>query len=181
VSPQHVVVFCTGFNHEAKFDNITSFDVVDMKGVRFVVLADAKSHRDYFAADKVIWVHSEPMEKSSSDGDKDSYGAKVARVRADFDALGKACKLYKLDMARYPEKIDELWQAPAGAKNWKGPYIEDAPPAPRDPWGNPYVYTPPKGSTPLGLMSYGSDGAPGGVGEAQDLTTENISDIEDGK
>jgi general secretion pathway protein G len=106
-----------------------------------------------------------------------SYGAKVVKVQADFDAIGKGVKLFYLDCGRYPQQISDLWQAPGNSKNWKGPYLENTPPAPNDPWGNPYNYTPPMSGTHYVLTCYGSDGAPGGTGDAQDLTTDNIQQI----
>ena len=107
------------------------------------------------------------------------YDAKVKKVMADFDAMKKAIQLFKIDLGRYPQRLDELWQAPGGAKNWKGPYLENTPPAPQDPWGNEYIYTPPQGNTTFLMTSYGADGTPGGQPgtEAQDLTTQNITQV----
>ncbi len=107
-----------------------------------------------------------------------TYDAKVKKVMADFDALNKAIKLFKLDMGRYPQRLEELWTPPGGAKNWKGPYLENTPPGPKDPWGNDYTYTPPLSGTKYTLTSYGADSAPGGTGENQDLTTDNITTVD---
>src|SRR5580704_7636536 len=60
-----------------------------------------------------------------------TYDAKVKKVMADFDAMKKAINLFKLDNGRYPQRLDDLWQAPGGAKNWKGPYLENTPPGPK--------------------------------------------------
>ena len=109
-----------------------------------------------------------------------TYDAKVKKVMADFDSFKKAIQLYKLDCGSYPQQIDALWTAPGNAKNWKGPYLENTPPAPQDPWGNNYTYTPPLSSGHYVITSYGADGAPGGVGENQDLTTDNINTINTG-
>src|SRR5436309_12811612 len=64
-----------------------------------------------------------------------TYDAKVKKVMADFDAMQKAIKMFKIDNGRYPSRLDDLWQAPGGSKNWKGPYLDNTPPAPKDPWG----------------------------------------------
>jgi general secretion pathway protein G len=110
-----------------------------------------------------------------------TYDAKVKKVMADFDSMKKAIQLFKLDMGKYPQRLDDLWTPPGGAKNWKGPYLENTPPAPSDPWGNPYTYTPPLGSAGKYVITcYGEDGAPGGTAEAQDLTTDNITQISTG-
>jgi general secretion pathway protein G len=109
-----------------------------------------------------------------------SYGAKVTKVMADFDAMGKGVKLFYLDVGRYPQQLQDLWQAPGNAKSWKGPYLENTPPAPNDPWGNPYTFTPPMSGTHYLFTSYGSDGAPGGTGDAQDITSDNVQQILNG-
>jgi general secretion pathway protein G len=57
-----------------------------------------------------------------------------------------------------------------------GPYLDGAPPAPNDPWGNPYLYTK-QGSSKYLISSLGADGAPGGQGEDQDLTSDNIAQV----
>ena len=111
-----------------------------------------------------------------------TYDAKVKKVQADFDAIKKAIELYKLDNGKYPQRLDDLWQAPGGLKNWKGPYLNDAPPAPQDPWGTAYKYDPPTGSGGFTITSYGADGAPGpGSGiEDQDLDSKNITKVNTG-
>jgi general secretion pathway protein G len=45
-------------------------------------------------------------------------------------------------------------------------------PVPPDPWGNAYVYTIPSATAgkDYDLISYGSDGQPGGAGDAADIT-----------
>lgn len=102
-----------------------------------------------------------------------TYKAKVTKVMADFDAMKKACDLFKLNTGSYPKRIEDLWQS-SGAKGWNGPYID---PDPKDPWGNSYKYDPPLSGGRPKFTSYGEQGAPGGSGEEQDLTTENIQQI----
>jgi general secretion pathway protein G len=109
-----------------------------------------------------------------------TYGAKVIKVQTDFNAMRNAIDMFKLDTGRYPTQLAELWQQPGGVKKWTGPYLLDTPPGPKDPWGNDYVFTPPVGSTPYVITSYGDDGSPGGQGESQDLTTQNINQIAGG-
>jgi general secretion pathway protein G len=103
-----------------------------------------------------------------------TYKAKVTKVMADFDAMKKAIDIYKLNVGKYPSKLEDLWQAPGGAKGWNGPYIDADP---KDPWGNAYKYEAPIGTGKPKLICYGEDGAPSGTGEAQDITTENINQI----
>jgi general secretion pathway protein G len=40
---------------------------------------------------------------------------------------------------------------------------------PNDPWNNPYRYTYPAANGDLEILSLGSDGTPGGEGEASDI------------
>ncbi|MBI3723108.1 type II secretion system major pseudopilin GspG [bacterium] len=107
-----------------------------------------------------------------------TYKAKVVKVQTDFKVLRDAIDMFKLNTGRYPQRLEDLWTQPGGVKNWAGPYIKDAPPAPKDPWSNDYIYTPPLSSSNYLITSYGADGAPGGVGENQDLTTANINQID---
>ena len=103
-----------------------------------------------------------------------TYKAKGTKVMADFDTMKKAIQMYKLNTGQYPQQLSQLWQS-SGAKGWMGPYID---PSPKDPWGNDYVYTPPLSGGHFVITSYGADGVAGGVGENQDLTTDNITTID---
>jgi general secretion pathway protein G len=99
--------------------------------------------------------------------------AKVSKAKADLDTLQSSIQQFRLDCDRYPsteEGIQALRAAPADvASKWKGPYLTKD--VPNDPWGNPYHYTYPgqNGPDTFDLVSYGSDGQPGGEGEAADI------------
>jgi general secretion pathway protein G len=64
-------------------------------------------------------------------------------------------------------------QRPSGtsAALWRGPYLRRG--VRRDPWDNPYSYASPGLSSQAGyeLLSLGADGAPGGSGDAADITS----------
>jgi general secretion pathway protein G len=105
-----------------------------------------------------------------------TYGAKVTKVMADFDSMKKAIQMFKIDTGSYPDRLDDLWAQPGGKKGWKGPYLDNAPPAPVDPWGNVYIYSK-QGNSKFLLSSLGADGAPSGQGEDQDLTSDNIQQV----
>jgi len=82
-----------------------------------------------------------------------------------------AMELYKLDAGRYPtpdEGLPALVRAPATDPAWNGPYIVD-PSALNDPWGKPYMFKIPGDHGEVDVYSYGSDGQPGGTGEAKDV------------
>ncbi|WP_353229022.1 type II secretion system major pseudopilin GspG [Novosphingobium sp.] len=82
-----------------------------------------------------------------------------------------AMELYKLDAGRYPspeEGLQALVKAPASDPAWNGPYIADAA-ALTDPWGKPYLLKIPGDHGEVDIYSLGSDGQPGGTGEAKDV------------
>ena len=103
--------------------------------------------------------------------------AKSVAAQAQISTLGAALDAYRLDNGRYPtteQGLAALWQQPTGAPrpaNWRGPYLRQPPPS--DPWGAAFVYRFPGERTPTGfdLSSLGADGAPGGTGEAADVTS----------
>jgi general secretion pathway protein G len=100
-----------------------------------------------------------------------SQQAKDAAARADINAnLSAALDLFEMHNGRYPstaEGLAALRAAPAGAVDWKGPYLKRA--VPLDPWGKPYVYRSPgqHNREDYDLSSVGPDGA---EGTADDIT-----------
>ena len=97
--------------------------------------------------------------------------SEVKVARAQIDALGKALDQYRLDVGHYPsteQGLAALFTAPANESRWDGPYLQKSVPA--DPWGNPYVFAMPGEHAEYDLLSYGRDGAPGGEGQAADIT-----------
>lgn len=103
--------------------------------------------------------------------------AKGATARSQIEMLGAALDAYRLDNGRYPtgqQGLEALWTAPTAEprpSNWRGPYTRKA--IPVDPWDHPYVYRNPAEQSRSGydLLSYGSDGKPGGDGDAADITS----------
>jgi general secretion pathway protein G len=101
--------------------------------------------------------------------------ARVQTATAQIKLLRGAVETMRLDIHVYPTAEQGLKllvdppSDPALRQKWKGPYLEEA--VPPDPWGNPYLYEP--GDSSAGkrfvIYSYGADGKPGGVGDAQDI------------
>lgn len=93
-------------------------------------------------------------------------------AKAQIDAFSKALDAYRLDVGTFPttgEGLGALRAQPGSAQGWRGPYLGKAIPA--DPWGKPYVYrSPGTAGGDYDLISYGKDGAPGGTGDAADIT-----------
>ncbi|WP_371396359.1 type II secretion system major pseudopilin GspG [Fretibacter rubidus] len=104
--------------------------------------------------------------------------AKQTATQAQVKSLRLALDTYALDTGRYPnaqEGMAVLFTPPAGDNgSWAGPYMEGT--MPLDPWDNAYIYQPPlmtdngRQTVPL-VISYGADGAPGGVGLNADISS----------
>jgi general secretion pathway protein G len=99
--------------------------------------------------------------------------AKQAQARTQIELFGAALDQFRLDTGTYPPAsvgLEALVRNP-NMPNWSGPYLK-ANTVPRDPWGNPYHYKCcPGDHGEYDLWTEGSDGAPGGEGEAADITS----------
>jgi general secretion pathway protein G len=98
--------------------------------------------------------------------------SRQAAARVQIELLGAALDQFKLDVGRYPssqEGLQALQQSPGNAPGWEGPYLKKE--VPRDPWGAPYQYRSPGEHGEYDIASLGSDGTPGGDGEAGDVTS----------
>jgi general secretion pathway protein G len=96
-------------------------------------------------------------------GSRQPGRAKHAAATTDVSMLGSAIDLFEQDTGRVPtdaEGFSVLFNAPADAWHWRGPYISGVP---NDPWGRSYIYhaTRPSGSHPYTLLSAGPDGVEG--------------------
>ena len=100
--------------------------------------------------------------------------ALVQKAKGDIRILEQALEMYRLDMFDYPEQdagLDALKELPSGAdeaRYRKGGYIKLLP---NDPWGRPYVYRYPGENGVYDIISYGSDGEPGGEDQAADVVS----------
>jgi general secretion pathway protein G len=97
--------------------------------------------------------------------------AKRAKAASDIATLSSLLQQYRIDNDGFPsteQGLSALRVQPSDATNWRGPYTSKDISA--DPWGNEYVYeSPGGGGEDYVIISYGSDGAPGGEGDAADL------------
>jgi general secretion pathway protein G len=94
-------------------------------------------------------------------------------ARAQIEQLGKALDTYRLDIGVYPtteQGLQALVAKPDGVDRWQGPYLAKQQ-VPADPWGRAYRYKTPGDHGDYDLTSYGSDGQPGGTGEAADVNS----------
>lgn len=91
---------------------------------------------------------------------------------SQIEAFTRAIGAFRLDVGRFPtseEGLAVLRAAPADLPKWNGPYLDK--PVPADPWDRPYSYRAPgTEGRDYDIVSLGKDGAPGGSGDAADIT-----------
>jgi general secretion pathway protein G len=104
--------------------------------------------------------------------------SKITAARAQAKSIRLALDSFKLDTGRYPSQQEGLKVLMAAPQNdngsWFGPYMDGK--LPNDPWGNSFVYEQPKldsNGRELSphVISLGSDNAPGGTGNAADISS----------
>lgn len=97
--------------------------------------------------------------------------ANQTAAKAQIKLFDTALMTYKLKFKKFPsssEGLAGLNNNPSGIK-----YLQED--VPKDPWGNDYQYTSPgRNGNPYEIVSYGSDGAPGGTGFAADIESWNL-------
>ncbi|HYF14551.1 MAG TPA: type II secretion system major pseudopilin GspG [Phycisphaerales bacterium] len=99
--------------------------------------------------------------------------SRVAVAQSNATAIATAMKGYILDcgMPEAGADLSILIDRPANVEEgkWKGPYLENVDQL-KDPWGNDFqLRIPAEFNADFDIVSYGSDGAPGGEGEAADI------------
>lgn len=97
--------------------------------------------------------------------------SKTQTAQVQSKNVAAALNLFKLDAGRFPtqqEGLSSLVKAPTTMPDWNGPYLPDQS-ALTDPWGRPYLMRSPGEHGEIDVYSLGSDGAPGGSGEARDV------------
>lgn len=98
--------------------------------------------------------------------------ARQTAAKQGIQSIMTALNLYHLDNFSYPdssEGLKALVNKPSGlpeGANWKGPYLDKLP---KDPWGRPFLYLNPGVHGKVDVYTLGSDGRPGGEGEASDI------------
>jgi general secretion pathway protein G len=106
--------------------------------------------------------------------------AKQVKAKVDISALETALKLYKLDNGVYPsteQGLQALVERPESGNiptKWRdGGYLEKGK-VPKDPWKNEFIYISPGVHGDFDIISYGSDGVPGGEGQNIDINNWEI-------
>jgi len=106
--------------------------------------------------------------------------AKRLKAKMTIESLETALKLYKLDNGMYPDTeqgLQALIEKPETGtlpKKWKkGGYLEKGK-LPQDPWGNEFIYLSPGTHGEYDIISYGTDGVPGGDDQNKDINSWEI-------
>ncbi len=99
--------------------------------------------------------------------------ANIRAATAQVGMIGTPFNLFRLNMNKYPDKLEDLWKEPSDsdeAKKWGAAYMEKLS---EDPWGNSYQYLAEgkKNSDKYDFWSYGPDG--------EDGTEDDIGNWED--
>jgi general secretion pathway protein G len=103
--------------------------------------------------------------------------ARQMKAKMTIESLETSLRLYKLDNGSYPtteQGLQALIERPDTGnvpKKWRdGGYLEKRK-VPKDPWDNEYVYLSPGVNGEYDIVSYGSDGVPGGEGKDSDINS----------
>ncbi|MFH0909418.1 MAG: type II secretion system major pseudopilin GspG [bacterium] len=106
--------------------------------------------------------------------------ARAAAAKLQVKELQSALQVYRTEQGRYPTQAQGLEALVAKPTSEPMPpnYPVDgylsATSLPKDPWKNDYVYlVPGRKGEPYEVISYGSDGEPGGEGDASDLSSSD--------
>jgi general secretion pathway protein G len=108
--------------------------------------------------------------------------AKATVARAQIQTFRNALQIYRMEQGWIPTQEQGLQAlcgrpttAPAPERYPEDGYL-DSRTVPLDPWKHEYVYTVPgPGGEPYEIISYGSDGEPGGTGEAADISSASAA------
>lgn len=104
--------------------------------------------------------------------------AKVQGATVQVKLLASAIRQYQMEQGRIPtmeQGLDALvrkpTKPPVPADYPAEGYLVDTQSVPPDPWGRPYQYAVPgRGGMSFEVYSLGSDGEPGGEGDAADIS-----------
>jgi len=107
--------------------------------------------------------------------------AKVTAAKLQIKTFKSALQLYHMEQSRYPTQeqgLKALCVKPASApipeKYPAEGYLESAK-MPKDPWSRDYIYlSPGRNQEPYEIITYGSDGEPGGTGDAADISSSDL-------
>ena len=95
--------------------------------------------------------------------------AKRKAAELHIQKVSNAIEVFKFEVGRYPNTLDDLIRKPDQAPGWQGPYIQQQKQL-LDPWKRQLGYRQPGEHKRFDLFSLGADGQPEGTGDAADIT-----------
>jgi general secretion pathway protein G len=106
---------------------------------------------------------SQPSTQNSQRAAGRNPQAKATQAKVQIAMMETALKMFEVDCGRFPtqqEGLASLVTAPAGLRNWHGPYLRQFP---VDPWEHPFVFQipGPHNFDSFDLYSRGPDGVDG--------------------
>ena len=107
--------------------------------------------------------------------------ARVSAAKLQIKQLQTAVQLYKTEQGRSPTQeqglealVSKPVTDPVPQQYPTEGYLESRK-MPKDPWNHDYIYlVPGRNGEAFEIISYGSDGEPGGDGDAADLSTSGL-------
>lgn len=107
--------------------------------------------------------------------------ARVAAARIQIKQLQTALQVYRTEQGRLPSQeqgLEALVRKPAAGivpEHYPEEGYLESREVPKDPWNNDYVYLiPGRQGESFEIISYGSDGEPGGEGDAADVSSSGL-------
>lgn len=101
--------------------------------------------------------------------------SKTKAAQIQISSIAAALDLYRLDIGAYPSGelgLTALLTRPKDVLSWHGPYLTRSDGV-LDPWGRPYLYTPPSPDHTFLIESLGADGKRGGADDDADVTNRH--------
>jgi general secretion pathway protein G len=107
--------------------------------------------------------------------------AKVTAAKLQMKTFKNALQLYRMEQNHYPTQEQGLnalcskpTVPPVPEKYPAEGYLE-SPKLPKDPWNHEYIYlSPGRNQEPYEIITYGSDGEPGGAEDAADISSSDL-------
>ncbi len=107
--------------------------------------------------------------------------SRVKTAQLQISQFEQALQSYHLDHGRYPTQaqglaalVERPTTSPVPDRYPEGGYLARNR-LPLDPWGNEYIYLAPgREGEPFEILSYGSDGEPGGTGHAAVISSSDL-------
>ncbi len=107
--------------------------------------------------------------------------AKVTAAKLQVKTIKNALQVYRMEQDRYPTQAQGLEalcskpSIPPVPQVYPDEGYLDSRTVPVDPWGRAYIYIAPgRNNEPYEIISYGSDGEPGGAGDAADISSSDL-------